>query len=102
MNRLLHAMDVFVFPSLYEGLGLTLVEAQCAGLRCVVSDAVPSEAVLSPKTIMCSLGEGAARWAELCLDETLRSGDYHEIQTYVLRRSAERLLELYGCTDAGQ
>ena len=37
------AMDVFCFPSLWEGLPLTLVEAQYSGLPCVVSDAVPRE-----------------------------------------------------------
>ncbi|CAM3610522.1 glycosyltransferase [Deinococcus frigens] len=41
--RLLQAMDVFVFPSLFEGLSLALVEAQVAGLPCVVSDAVSGE-----------------------------------------------------------
>jgi glycosyltransferase involved in cell wall biosynthesis len=41
---LLKAMDVFVFPSLFEGLGLAIVEAQAAGLPCLVADTVPQEA----------------------------------------------------------
>jgi glycosyltransferase involved in cell wall biosynthesis len=41
---LLKAMDVFVFPSLFEGLGLAIVEAQAAGLPCLVADSVPQEA----------------------------------------------------------
>lgn len=36
--QLMQAMDVFVFPSLYEGLPVTIVEAQAAGLPCVISD----------------------------------------------------------------
>ncbi len=44
---LLSAADVFVLPSLHEGLPLTLVEAQCAGLPCVVSEKVTREAALS-------------------------------------------------------
>jgi Glycosyltransferase len=44
--RLLAAMDVMVFPSLHEGLPVTLIEAQCAGLPCVVSDRVTEEADL--------------------------------------------------------
>ena len=42
--KLLQAMDVFVFPSFYEGLGVALVEAQAAGVECFCSDAVPEEA----------------------------------------------------------
>lgn len=41
VNRLLQAMDVFAFPSLYEGLPLAVVEAQAAGLPCLISDKVP-------------------------------------------------------------
>lgn len=40
----LHAMDVFVFPSKYEGLGLVLLEAQAAGIPCVTSDCIQPEA----------------------------------------------------------
>ena len=41
------AMDVFCFPSLWEGLPLTLVEAQYSGLPCVMSDAVPKETAIT-------------------------------------------------------
>jgi glycosyltransferase involved in cell wall biosynthesis len=43
---MLGAMDVFVFPSRYEGLGLAAVEAQAAGLPCVLADTLPPEADL--------------------------------------------------------
>lgn len=39
----LQAMDVFVFPPLYEGLGIALIEAQASGLPCLISKNIPSE-----------------------------------------------------------
>ena len=46
VNRVLQAMDVFCFPSLHEGLPVTLIEAQAAGLPCLVSERVTGEADL--------------------------------------------------------
>lgn len=43
VNRLYQAFDVFVLPSLYEGLGLVGVEAQVSGLPCLLSDVIPRE-----------------------------------------------------------
>jgi glycosyltransferase involved in cell wall biosynthesis len=57
-------MDVFVFPSLWEGLGLTLIEAQAACLNCIVADTVPEEVVLSPESLkFLSLSAGTSDWA---------------------------------------
>lgn len=47
INRLFQTFDVFVFPSLFEGLGMVLIEAQASGLPCLVSDVVPNEADLN-------------------------------------------------------
>jgi len=62
------AMDAFLFPSFYEGLGLVLVEAQAAGLPAVASGVVPPEAVVVKESV-CSLPltESAATWAETLL-----------------------------------
>ena len=66
--RLLQAMDVFVFPSIYEGLPVTLVEAQCTGLPCVISDAIPPDCIVTEGLVVRkSLNDGPAAWADQLL-----------------------------------
>lgn len=63
-------MDAFLFPSLYEGLGISLVEAQAMRLHCFISAGIPGEAVLVPE--LCrrmDSGAGADEWAEAILRE---------------------------------
>lgn len=62
---LLSAMDIFVFPSLWEGLGIALIEAQEAHLPCFISDAVPKHAVISNLTTRLSFEVGPRKWAEV-------------------------------------
>jgi glycosyltransferase involved in cell wall biosynthesis len=101
--ELLAAMDVFVFPSKYEGLGLAVVEAQAAGLRCVISDVIPAEADLVPGLVQrLSLGEGAAAWAgAVTLTRTRKRPDPEESLRAVrgtslnIERSVEQLYVLY-------
>lgn len=65
---LMQAMDVFVFPSLYEGLGIVLIEAQASGLPCVVSDTIPQEAYVTELLSAKSLSASADAWAEKVLE----------------------------------
>lgn len=65
---MLGAMDIFLFPSLFEGLGLVLIEAQASGLPCIISDVVPEEADVVPGLVRrLSLSQPAAVWAEAVL-----------------------------------
>ncbi|ASI86345.1 MULTISPECIES: glycosyltransferase family 1 protein [Bacillus] len=65
---LLQVMDIFVFPSHFEGLGIVVVEAQAAGIRCIVSDAVPQEVFMTDLVEGISLKDGADYWAEKTLE----------------------------------
>ena len=67
---LMQAMDVFVFPSLYEGLPVTMVEAQAAGLPCIISDKVPPECILTDGLVdVLSLSAEPETWAEKVLEK---------------------------------
>lgn len=67
VNRLLQAMDVFVFPSLFEGLSVATVEAQTAGLPCLISDKVSLECKKTDLIDQLSLDEGIEAWARRVL-----------------------------------
>ena len=64
VQKLLQAMDVFVFPSLYEGLPVTMVEAQAAGLPCLISDRVPIECKMTELVRQIPLDAGSDVWAD--------------------------------------
>lgn len=93
--ELMKAMDVFVFPSKWEGFGIVLVEAQISGLRCLISEAVPAETHLSPLAIPMELAEGPQKWAEAALDRKMFSGFPDRLYEYDMRREIDRLESLY-------
>ena len=51
VEDVLQAMDIFIFPSIYEGLGISLIEAQISGLKCIVSKNIQSEAIITDNVI---------------------------------------------------
>ena len=66
------AFDRFLFPSLYEGLGIVLIEAQSAGIPCIYSSAVPSETnILKANNRILDLQKPAVEWANAVMDEKL-------------------------------
>ena len=93
--ELLSAMDVMVFPSFFEGLSVVLVEAQAAGLRCVVSDSVNRENFLLDTTIPMSLKFDAKAWADVTLDHKRRNADHGNIEDYDIKREIRRLERVY-------
>lgn len=65
---LLMAMDVFIFPSLYEGMPNVLIEAQATGLKCIASDTITNEVLITESISMRSINEPASHWAKEILE----------------------------------
>lgn len=98
---ILQAMDVFLFPSLFEGLPVALVEAQASGVFCAVSDAIPAESFLIPSNIsVLSLKKSPAFWAENIISksnefERRDVSDLIESNGYDIRANVKKLEEKY-------
>lgn len=92
--ELLATMDVFVFPSIFEGFPVSVIEAQAAGLRCIVSDRCPEE-VLRTRTCIPMPLEHPEKWAQAALDPTLERETSRSLYDYDMNREIRRLEALY-------
>lgn len=103
VHTMFQCMDVFVFPSKYEGLGLVLLEAQASGLPCVVSEAIQPEADLNIGLMTrLSLRTSAENWAELILEKARKKEmDQKKIRNafvkegYSMDTGIKKLLSIY-------
>jgi glycosyltransferase involved in cell wall biosynthesis len=98
--ELFQAMDMFVFPSLFEGLGIVLIEAQASGLPCIVTDTIPKEALVTGNVKEVSLIESPDNWREAILqqiDSFERTSTYEKIKGsgYDIEESHRWLQEFY-------
>lgn len=66
--QILMAMDIFVFPSLFEGMPNTVIEAQASGLKCIVSDTITRESNITGLVEYISIQKGAEFWSDVILN----------------------------------
>ena len=93
--RLLKAMDVFVFCSTVEGFGIAVIEAQLAGVRCLVSDSVPKDTLVTDLAISLNLRDGAEKWAEIALQKEFLGKGNGKLLDYNMRVEIKKLERLY-------
>ena len=94
------AMDVFLFPSLYEGLGSVLMEAQASGLHVITSkDVVPDEIDVTGNATFVSLDAAAENWADTVLANSDRvinnTANMMVKETYDIKKVTEGLCNIY-------
>lgn len=94
--ELLNIMDVFVFPSIHEGFGNVLIEAQTAGVRCVVSDSVPKDAIVSNLVASLSLEEPIEKWCRVVINKH-NSGEINvgDLNKYDINNIIKKLENIY-------
>lgn len=93
--EIMKAMDVFLFPSLYEGLPVTLIEAQVSRLPCVVSDVINQSAILLPSTISLSLSDPVEKWGDTVMADFPPVEFTPQIDQYDMNKEILRLISLY-------
>lgn len=98
-NELYQAMDVFVLPSNYEGLGIVGIEAQSVGIPCLFSENVPEETKISPNVKYISLEESTDKWAKEAIELSklgiARDNSYAADHGYDIKKEASKLVEFY-------
>lgn len=93
--ELLKIMDIFVFPSLFEGLPIVLVEAQKSGLPCVVSDAIPQAVKLTNLVQFKSLSDSAESWGNVALNFKVKEIESYGLEDYDMNNVIHRLESIY-------
>jgi glycosyltransferase involved in cell wall biosynthesis len=107
ISNLVQAMDVFIFPSYFEGLPVALVEAQAAGLICFASDSITKQVNIGDLINYISLDFSADYWAEQIIKVVgnyRRSNITHHIEDndFDINLVAEKLMEYYINITKGQ
>lgn len=97
VERFYQAMDVFLFPSRYEGFGMAMIEAQASGLACVASDVVPMETNVDGRTAYLSLCENDIQWAKQVINAPARQAGILSLvaEDYGVSRAASEIERVY-------
>lgn len=93
--EIMKVMDVFLFPSLFEGLPVTLIEAQVSKLPCVVSDNINKEAIVLKSTKTMSLNQSTDEWANMCVQSSKNVEWNDNLLQFDMNREIRKLESIY-------
>ena len=104
IDRILMGMDVFIFPSLWEGLGISCIEAQASGLPTLCSESIPHDANVSDRFLSLPLDD-IEKWCDVIQNKIElikkgavdRSNTYQQVRDagYDIKQTAKWLEEFY-------
>lgn len=101
VHKLYQAMDVFLLPSIAEGLGIVAIEAQAANIPIICSDTIPDEVRITPLVHYLSLNETPKEWAKKIIhvkDESFDIVDIHQKiidSGYDIRELSKKMEDYY-------
>lgn len=99
VDEYMMAMDVLIFPSLFEGLPVTIVEAQATGLPIIMSDVITKEVILTDLVHTMSLDDKPSDWAKKALecsaDNRIKYNSIINNSVFNMTKSIQTLMNLY-------
>lgn len=99
VNEWLQVFNVFVMPSILEGFPVSVVEAQAAGLPCVVSDTIDCTVNISKNVFFVSLKAGTDKWSDTILKSSKKDykNSFAEVEKsqYDIKYATSRLVNFY-------
>ena len=102
INELLQAIDIFIFPSIYEGLGISLIEAQISGLFCIISDRIQKEAIITNNVEQIELEPyNVQKWVDAIirykynLQNRYIENTFPRIHLFDIKKVSKRLQDIY-------
>lgn len=101
VNEIMQAIDVFLLPSHYEGLGIVLIEAQVAGVPCITSSVVPKEVSISNSIFFEKIDSVYSKnnWAEKAINLANEFSDKRNIinqdHDYNIKKEVKKLERIY-------
>lgn len=99
VNQILQAFDIFLFPSIFEGLPMSVIEAQTSGLKCVLSDTIDKDVKITENVCFLSLKKEPQFWAQTIWEKSNYTRENLSSQVkkagYDVKNNMEKLLSLY-------